>query len=190
MKLRQIPKVTLILVTLYVSVFWLDGILFKGVLFEWGAGKSFDNMPSTEWYRLLTGTTFHHNILHLLSNTLAIYFIGLILENKIGSWRFLFIYLTGNVGASIIFAIFSTYSNAAGASPGIYALITCTLIMHIYNKEFLDLHYGNWPVNYTIYYGILGNFLGWDTFIIHLLGASFGAAISFMFNVRVKELSN
>lgn len=173
---------------LYVSVFLLDVILFKGVLFEWGAGKSFNNMQSNEWYRLLTGTTFHHNILHLLGNTFAIYFVGLILENKIGSWRFLFIYLIGNVGASIIYAIFLTYTNATGASPGIYALITCILILHIYKHEFLDLHYGNWPVNYTLYYAIFGNFLGMDTFILHILGASFGAVIALLLIVRVKEL--
>ena len=176
----QIPKVTLLLVILYMSVFILDRVLFKGLLFEWGAGKSFNNMPINEWYRLLTGTIFHHNILHLLGNTFAIYFVGLILENKIGSWRFLFIYLIGNVGASIIYAIFLTYTNAAGASPGIYTLITCILILHIYNKKFLDLHFDNWPVNYTFYYAVLGNFWGKSAFIVHIFGASLGVVIILM----------
>lgn len=181
MNLRHFPKVTLILIILYLSVFLLDIVLFKGVLFELGGGKSFNNMQSNEWYRLLTGTIFHHNILHLLGNTFAIYFVGLILENKIGSWSFLFIYLVGNVGASIIYAIFSTFTNAAGASPGIYALIACILILHIYNRKFIDLHYGNWPVNYTLYYAILGNFVGMDAFIVHILGFSIGAVIALMF---------
>ena len=138
-------------------------------------------MQSNEWYRLLTSTTFHHNALHLLGNTLAIYFVGLILENKIGSWRFLFIYLAGNVGASIMFAIFSTYTNAAGASPGIYALIACMLVLHIYNQEFLDLHDGDWPVNFTLYYAVLGNFVGVDGFVLHILGASIGSVIALLF---------
>ena len=176
----QIPRVTLLLVILYMSVFILDRVIFKGLFFEAGTGKSFNNMPINEWYRLLTGTIFHHDILHLLGNTFAIYFVGLILENKIGSWRFLFIYLIGNVGASIIYAMCFTYTNAAGASPGIYALVICIFILHIYNREFLDLHFGNWPVNYTFCYAVLGNFWGNDAFIVHVFGASIGVVIILM----------
>lgn len=181
MNVKRFPKVTLILIILYVSVFLLDIVVFKGVLFEWGGGKSFNNMESNEWYRLLTGTIFHHNMLHLLGNTFAIYFVGLILEHKIGSWSFLFVYLVGNIGTSSIYAIFLTYTNAAGASPGIYALIACIVILHRYNQEFLDLHYRNWPVNYTLYYAILGNFFGMDAFIVHITGFTFGAVIALMF---------
>ncbi|WP_449354975.1 rhomboid family intramembrane serine protease [Virgibacillus natechei] len=152
----------------------MDKIIFKGVLLEWAGGKSFNNMQGNEWYRLLTGTFFHQNILHLLGNTLAIYFVGLILEDKIGSWTFLLIYLIGNIGASTIYSIFSSYTKGTGASPGIYALIACIIILHLYNKEFLNLHYGNWPVNYTIFYFIFGNFIGMGGLIVHILGFSFG----------------
>lgn len=181
MNISPFPKVTLLLIILYVSVFLVDIVLCKGALFDWGGGKSFNNMHSNEWYRLLTGAFFHHNLWHLLGNTFAIYFVGLILENRIGSWRFLFIYLAGNAGASIIYAIFATYTNAAGASPGIYALIAWILILHLYNQDFLDLHYGNWAVNYTLYYAVLGNFMGIDAFIVHILGFSFGAVIALLF---------
>src|SRR5699024_10095095 len=49
-------------------------------------------------YRLI----FHQNILHLLGNAYGIYFVGIILEDKIGSWKFLAIYLIRNIAAFIV----------------------------------------------------------------------------------------
>lgn len=175
---KYIPHVYIILLILYVAVFILDKLVFKGILLEWAGGKSFNNMQSKEWYRLLTGSFFHQNILHLLGNVFGIYFVGMILENKIGSWKFLAIYLIGNIAAYILYAIFSDYTEGTGASPGIYALIACIIILHLYNKEFLDLQFGNWPVNYTFAYFILGNLYGMGAFIVHILGFSFGTMMT------------
>lgn len=172
------PNIYAILIILYVLVFILDKLIFKGSLLEWGGGKSFNNMQGKEWYRLLTGSFFHQNIWHLLGNAYGIYFVGVILENKIGSWQFLAIYLIGNIAAYIVYSIFSDYTKGTGASPGIYALIACIFILHLYNKEFLDLHFGNWPVNYTFAYLILGNFYGMGAFIVHILGFGFGVIMT------------
>ncbi|MDY0404856.1 rhomboid family intramembrane serine protease [Virgibacillus sp. 179-BFC.A HS] len=146
-----------------------------------GGGKGFNNMDYDEWYRLLTSLLFHQNILHLLGNTFGIYFVGIILENKIDRWQFFILYLMGNLGASIVFSIFTNYIAGTGASPGIYALIACIIILRLRDKEFLDLHYGNWPVNYTLFYFILGNFYGASAFVVHILGFSFGAIITLIF---------
>lgn len=159
----------------------MDLLVFKGALLEWAGGKSFNNMQSKEWYRLLTGSFFHQNIFHLLANTYGIYFVGIILEDKIGSWKFLAIYLIGNIGASIVYSIFSDYTEGTGASPGIYALIACMIILYLYNKEFLNLNFGSYPVIYTIAYLTLGNLYGMGAFIVHILGFSFGTIITLLF---------
>lgn len=178
---KGFPNIYSILIVLYVSIFILDQLIFKGDLLEWAGGKSFNNMQSKEWYRLLTGSFFHQNILHLLANAYGIYFVGIILEDKIGSWKFLAIYLIGNIGASIVYSIFSDYTKGTGASPGIYALIACIIILHLYNKEFLNLHFGNWPVIYIFAYLTLGNLYGMGAFIVHILGFSFGTIITLLF---------
>ncbi len=175
---RNIPNVYTILIVLYVAVFILDKLVFKDTLLEWAGGKSFNNMQDKEWYRLLTGSFFHQNILHLLGNAYGIYFVGIILEDKIGSWKFLAIYFIGNIAAYIVYAIFSNYTEGTGASPGIYALIACIIILHLYNRDFLNLQFGNWPVNYTFAYLILGNLYGMGAFIVHILGFSFGIIIT------------
>lgn len=178
---KNISNVYSILIVLYVTVFVLDKLIFKGILLDWAGGKSFNNMRSIEWYRLLTGSLFHQNILHLLGNAYGIYFVGVILEDKIGSWKFLTIYLIGNIAAYIVYSVFADYTRGTGASPGIYALIACIIILHLYNKEFLNLQFGNWPVNYTFAYLILGNLYGMGAFIVHILGFSFGTIITLIF---------
>jgi len=175
---KSFPNVYTILIILYVLVFIFDKLIFKDALLELAGGKSFNNMQGKEWYRLLTGSFFHQNILHLLGNAYAIYFVGVILEDKIGSWNFLAVYLIGNIAAYTVYAIFSDYTKGTGASPGIYALIACIIILHLYDKTFLNLQFGNWPVNYTFVYLILGNFYGIGAFIVHILGFSFGTIIT------------
>lgn len=44
---------------------------------------------------------------------------------------------------------FQLLINSAGVSPGKYALIACILNLH--NKEFLDVHYGNSLMYFTIF---------------------------------------
>ena len=120
----------------------------------------------------------HQNLLHLTGNVLGIYFIGILLENKIGSAAFLVIYLLGNVCAYMIYSVFSTYTKGTGASPGIYALIACIIILYPLHGGLRDLHFGTWPVNYTFAYLVLGNFYGMGAFIVHLLGFGTGVIIT------------
>ncbi|PBB06889.1 rhomboid family intramembrane serine protease [Salimicrobium humidisoli] len=178
--MKSIPNVYIILITLYVSFFILDKLIFKNTLLEWAGGKSFNNMQEREWYRLLTGSFFHQNILHLLGNAYAIYFVGVILEDNIGSWSFLAIYLIGNIATYTAYSTFSNYSNGTGASPGIYALIACVIILHLYDPSFLNLEFGGWPVNYTFAYLILGNLYGMGAFIVHIPGFGFGSIITLL----------
>lgn len=185
--IKHFPLVTFILIFLYVCLFILDLTIFKGEILEWGSGKSFDNMQINEWYRLLTGSFFHQNVLHLLGNSFAIYFVGIILENKIGRWHFLFIYLTANIGTSIVYSKIFSYTQGTGASPGIYALIACIIIFYFHNPRFINLDFGNWAVNYTLIYFILGNFIGLSGLIVHLLGLSLGSVLTILIINFIKK---
>jgi len=175
---RNLPKITIILVFLYFSLFILDLVIFKGTLFQWGCGKSFNNIQKNEGYRLLTGSFFHSSILHLLGNTFAIYCVGTILENKIGSFNFLLIYLMGNIVEGLVSAKYSNYISGCGASPGIYALIACILILYFSKTKTLNLSFNDWAFNYTIWYFFLGNFIGLRGLVAHSIGFSSGVVVS------------
>jgi membrane associated rhomboid family serine protease len=176
--IKKLPKVTIILISLFLILFVLDTTIFKGDLFKWGCRKSFDNIQENEWYRLLTGSFFHINLIHLFGNVLAIYFVGRILENKIGSYYFLLIYITATLADSVVWANYSSNAISFGASPGIYALIACILVLHLRKPNLLNLHYNEMSCNYIIWYFFLGNFIGLGGLIEHSLGFSFGIVIS------------
>lgn len=161
-------------------------MIFKDALWEMGSGQSFDNMEVNNWYRLITGSFFHHNALHLLANALALYFVGTILENKIGRWTFLIIFFLGNIGTSIIYSLTFSYTDGNGNSPGIYALIACLIILYMRNRSDINLHFGSWTANYTFGYFILANFIGIDGLIVHIIGFGIGSIITLLLLYKQK----
>ncbi|MCP3741402.1 rhomboid family intramembrane serine protease [Rossellomorea sp. BNER] len=72
-----------------------------------------------EWWRFITPMFLHIGFVHLLMNTLALYFLGSAVERIFGRGRFLFIYLfSGIVGTLASFVFTSNLS--AGASGAIF----------------------------------------------------------------------
>ncbi|MEK4130004.1 rhomboid family intramembrane serine protease [Solibacillus sp. FSL W8-0474] len=179
----NMPIVSLALAFLYITIFVLDRLVFKGLLFQHGSGKSFDMMQQNEWYRIVTVSFFHKNMLHLLANVLGIYYVGLILEDKIGHLSFLLIYVISNIGTYIIYSMLISYTDGNGASPGIYALIICIIILHFKDSTFLNLNFKSYPVQFTIGYFIIGNFYNLGAFTVHLIGAVIGVILTFIFLV-------
>src|SRR5262249_55833641 len=53
-----------------------------------------------DWWRLITAAFLHYGPLHLLLNMLALYWFGSLLEQRIGSGRFLAIYLVSGLAGS------------------------------------------------------------------------------------------
>jgi membrane associated rhomboid family serine protease len=75
-----------------------------------------------EYYRLLTGTFLHGNILHLLFNCYALYIIGSQLESFLGKWKYTIIYLFSALAGSLFSMIF-TKGASIGASGAIFGLM-------------------------------------------------------------------
>lgn len=172
---ENLPKVAMILISIYLILFVLNKLIYKGKLFEMGCAKGFSNMRRSEWYRLFTGSFFHADILHLLGNVFAMYFVGAILENKIGSYYFLLIYLIVDIAESFVWSkVFTSAKSGCGASAGIYALIACILILYLQNPNLFNLDFGTCALNYLVWYFFLGNFIGLSGLIAHSLGFSFG----------------
>lgn len=141
--------------------------------------SGFSNMHMNEWYRLFTGSFFHANIVHLVGNILAMYFIGSILENNIGSLNFLIIFFISDMAESIAWSnVFASAKSGCGASAGIFALIACMLILYLNNQSLLNLRPGTWKFDYTVGYFFLANFWGLSSLIAHSLGFSFGIVVS------------
>src|SRR6185312_7403513 len=94
-----------------------------GKVFEDGAliGAAID--LNGEWYRLVTAMFLHAGILHIAFNMLALYWLGTVVEQALGTWRFLLVYfvsgLAGSAGALLLTGPFAVTVGASGAIFGI-----------------------------------------------------------------------
>jgi membrane associated rhomboid family serine protease len=82
-----------------------------------------------EWYRLITSMFLHQRpsggsfgITHILFNMWALWAIGPELEQMLGRWRFLALYLLSGLGGSVLLYLVSPGDPAVGASGAIFGL--------------------------------------------------------------------
>lgn len=114
-------------------------VSFKGEdLLNWGANYR----PATtdgQWWRLLTNTFMHGGLMHILANMYGLLFVGIFLEPLLGKTKYLFIYLTTGILASVasIWWYDATVSvGASGAIFGLYGFFLATLLLKVFPPDF------------------------------------------------------
>jgi membrane associated rhomboid family serine protease len=82
-----------------------------------------------EWWRVLTAGFLHGNLVHMATNMLSLYMLGIPLERILGRLRLLAIYGLSLLGASVSVLLFSApVSLTIGASGAVYGLMGALLI--------------------------------------------------------------
>jgi rhomboid protease GluP len=117
-----IPFITYILIAIQVVVFMLmelkGGSTDSSTLINFGA-KFNPLILEGEWWRFFTPMFLHIGFLHLLMNSMALYYLGPLVERIYGNVRFVFLYLfAGFVGVLASFLFSANLS--AGASGAIF----------------------------------------------------------------------
>ncbi|NLR77672.1 rhomboid family intramembrane serine protease [Chitinophaga eiseniae] len=90
-------------------------------LLPWGANFG----PLTlhgEWWRLLTCIFLHGGAMHLFSNMVGLMLVGVLLEEVVGSYYFLFLYILTGVIATIVSVYWRPDVIGVGASGAIFGL--------------------------------------------------------------------
>jgi membrane associated rhomboid family serine protease len=83
-----------------------------------------------DWWRLATTMFLHGSILHIGFNMLALYWLGTIVEQAIGTPRFLLVYfVSGLAGSAGALWFSSQFAVTVGASGAIFGLIGSLLIL-------------------------------------------------------------
>ncbi|MFH1358832.1 MAG: rhomboid family intramembrane serine protease [archaeon] len=80
-----------------------------------------------EYWRFLSSIFLHGSVTHLFFNLFALLFFGILLEKKVGSNKFLIIFLASGIIANIISVNF--YTSSLGASGAIYGIMGALTIM-------------------------------------------------------------
>lgn len=125
------PFFTKIFLTIQLVLFVLlemfGGSTHTPTLIAFGA-KVNELIYNGEWWRFVTPIFLHIGILHLLMNSLALYYIGMAVEKMYGSARFLFIYMFAGIVGTLSSFVFSP-SISAGASGAIFGLFGALLLL-------------------------------------------------------------
>ncbi|MBS4173537.1 rhomboid family intramembrane serine protease [Bacillus sp. FJAT-49736] len=89
-----------------------------------------------QWWRFITPIFLHIGLLHLLMNSLALYYLGTAIERIYGRVRFLIIYLIAGFTGTLASFLFSS-SVSAGASGAIFGCFGALLYLGaVYPKLF------------------------------------------------------
>ena len=120
------PFVTIALIAANVAAFVMTrmGEAADGWLLQFGQG-----LHPTEWF---ASAFLHFGVPHLLGNMLFLWTFGLIVEGKLGWWRFLLLYLLlcgldGAVTQTVMLSYDGDSPGAGGASGVIFALMAIAL---------------------------------------------------------------
>ncbi len=94
------------------------------------ASHSSGGVSDGAWWQLMTSAFTHVEVLHIGFNMLALFFLGPMLENVLGRWRFLAVYLVSALSGSAAVMLFANpHSQTLGASGAIFGLMGALAVM-------------------------------------------------------------
>ncbi|BAP85472.1 membrane protein [Paucilactobacillus hokkaidonensis JCM 18461] len=135
MKLANIKNqafVTQAVVAIQVIVFILmtlaGGSTNTSVLVEFGARVSV-LIQDGQWWRLITPVFLHIGLMHIVINSVTVYYIGTQIEMLFGHARFAIIYLVTAVTGNLASFVFLPNALSAGASTAIFGLFGAFLML-------------------------------------------------------------
>lgn len=90
-----------------------------------------------QYYRLLTGIFLHANIMHLFFNCYALYIVGAQIENFLGKFKYIVIYLFSGLIGALFSVIFGGNAGSIGASGAIFGLMGALVYFGYYYRVYL-----------------------------------------------------
>lgn len=131
-----------------------------------------------EYYRLFTCMFLHEGVDHIFSNLILLFFLGEIIESKIGSVKFAILYfLSGICGsmASFLYSRTAAGYTSIGASGAVFGLIGIFIIMAI--KKYKGVNVPKNRLILMIIYCIYSSFDAYVDFAAHFGGLAAGLII-------------
>ena len=140
-----------------------------------------------EYYRIITGTFLHANIVHLLFNCYALYIIGKELESYIGKFKYLMVYIFSAITGSLMSLIFLGNGVSVGASGAIFGLMGSLVYFGIHYRVYLESVLKTQIIP-LIFFNLMLGFLitGIDNFA-HIGGLIGGYLSTMALGVKYKE---
>jgi len=138
---KKRPVATLAIIVINIAVYAITSHekIFLEVSDYWVSAGGFvpalTPMP-TQWYRIFSSMFLHADFFHILFNMYFLYIFGRAVEEALGRWRFLALYMVSGIVASIFHTAFSFLGGATayvipaiGASGAISGVLGAYLIL-------------------------------------------------------------
>ncbi len=104
-------------------------LYYKGAVFVDNVFLPGQGLAHGEWWRLVTATFLHANLLHLGMNMLVLYILGVAVEHALGTFRFVLVYFAAGIAGSAGAILASPNSPTVGASGAIYGIMGSLLVL-------------------------------------------------------------
>jgi membrane associated rhomboid family serine protease len=126
--------VTKAIVAVNVGIFLLQ--LAMGAPMSTDAGRIWENgvlygpaVANGDWYRLLSAAFLHYGPIHLAMNMLAVWWLGGLLEDAIGSLRYGLLYVVSGLAGSAGALLITPNGLTAGASGAVFGILGAALVL-------------------------------------------------------------
>ncbi len=195
---RPFATVGLIVANVVTFVLTRGGTAEEGWLLTFGQG-----LHPPEW---VASAFLHFGIFHLLGNMVFLWTFGLIVEGKLGWWRFLTLYLSlcamdGAVTQTLMLGYDGIIPGAGGASGVIYALMAMALVwapkncidvvmvfgfgvwMRVISFDVTILMFALFYIGLDVLFAMLAGF-SMGTPLLHVLGAVVGFPVGVFLLLR------
>lgn len=134
-KVGQQPIVSMVLIGINLAFFLVTALqarsamdLSRSTLYVQGSLIPAE-VSSGDYYRLLTSGFLHGSLIHIATNMISLYILGLPLERMLGRWRFVTVYLLSLLGSSVSVMLFSSpFGPTIGASGAVYGLMGALVV--------------------------------------------------------------
>ncbi|MCI0337179.1 MAG: rhomboid family intramembrane serine protease [Acidobacteria bacterium] len=169
---------------------FLEGLVFMndpGTLIAFGA-KTNELLERGEWFRLITPIFIHGGLLHIASNSYAIWVIGPIVEKLYGSARFLLIYLLSGIGGVVGSYVGGMtgpgWTPSVGASGAIFGLFGLLFVFGYRYRDELPSNFRRAVTTGMLPVIVINLFIGFSIPVIdnaaHIGGLITGGVLAFI----------
>lgn len=137
-KLKTLPFISIILVTVNVGVFFLCQ-LPGSILYAKGCLRTYEVIEYREYGRILWAMFLHADVSHLFSNMIILLFMGAMIERAIGHIPYAAIYMASGLIGNMLSLVGKLMSNdltaSLGASGAIFGLDGLLLAMVLFSRK-------------------------------------------------------
>lgn len=139
---KKKPIITIGIVVINIAVFLglsLFGMTEDAVfMLEHGAMYVPYITEQEEYYRLFTCLFLHFGFSHLMNNMVMLFFLGSVLEEEMGRWKYLIVYILSGLGGNMLSLVMELkvgeYAVSAGASGAVFGVIGALFYVVIRNQ--------------------------------------------------------